>query len=47
MVGGIWLDGLRTTIVPLIFALVATGVASLGLHDHKAARLGPDACPPG
>lgn len=41
LVGGIWLDGLRMTIVPLIFALVATGVASLGMGDHhEAARLG-------
>ena len=41
LVGGIWLDGLRMTIVPLIFALVATGVASLNIGDHaEAARLG-------
>jgi Na+/H+-dicarboxylate symporter len=41
LVGGIWLDGLRMTIVPLIFALVATGVASLNIGHHaEAARLG-------
>lgn len=41
LIGGIWLDGLRMTIVPLIFALVATGVASLNIGDHaEAARLG-------
>ena len=41
LIGGIWLDGLRMTIVPLIFALVATGVASLNMGDHaEAARLG-------
>ncbi|MDO9364054.1 MAG: cation:dicarboxylase symporter family transporter, partial [Sphingopyxis sp.] len=41
LIGGIWLDALRMTIVPLIFALVATGVASLNIGDHaEAARLG-------
>lgn len=29
LIGGIWLDALRMTIVPLVFALVATGVANL------------------
>ena len=41
LIGSIWLDGLRMTIVPLIFVLVATGVASLNIGDHaEAARLG-------
>ena len=41
LIGGIWLDALRMTIVPLIFALVATGVASLNIGDHaEAARIG-------
>jgi Na+/H+-dicarboxylate symporter len=36
VVGGIWLDSLRMTIVPLVFALVVTGVASTA----EAARAG-------
>jgi Na+/H+-dicarboxylate symporter len=38
LVGGIWLDGLRMTIVPLVFALVATGVASLRMGGEGEAR---------
>lgn len=41
LIGGIWLDGLRMTIVPLIFALVVTSVAGLVIaHDGEGARLG-------
>lgn len=41
-VGGLWLDALRATIIPLVFALVTTGVASLSLNrtDASASRLG-------
>lgn len=28
LIGGLWLDGLRMTIIPLVFALVVTGMAS-------------------
>lgn len=37
LIGGLWLDALKMTIVPLVFALVATGVANL--------RLGSDGAP--
>lgn len=41
LIGGIWLDGLRMTIVPLIFALIVTGVASLRLGSSgETAHLG-------
>lgn len=42
LVGGLWLDALRATIVPLVFSLVVTGVAGLGrtLGDRSAAHLG-------
>lgn len=36
-VGGLWLDGLRMTVVPLVFALVVTGTASL---RAEAGRMG-------
>jgi Na+/H+-dicarboxylate symporter len=28
VIGGIWLDGLKMTVVPLVFALIVTGIAS-------------------
>lgn len=37
-VGGLWLDALRMTIVPLIFALVVTGVADLARADDGPAK---------
>lgn len=37
LVGGLWLDSLRMTVVPLVFALVTTGIAGLRV---KAGRLG-------
>lgn len=40
LVGGIWLDLLRMTIVPLVFALVATGTADLRARGAEAGRLG-------
>ncbi|MFC3714513.1 dicarboxylate/amino acid:cation symporter [Sphingoaurantiacus capsulatus] len=41
LVGGVWLDALRMTIVPLVFALVVTGVAGLRLGAQgEATRLG-------
>lgn len=44
LIGGIWLDGLRMTIVPLVFALIVTGVAGLrfgssGEATHLGQRL--------
>lgn len=38
LVGGLWLDSLRMTIVPLVFALVVTGVADLAIADDGPAR---------
>jgi Na+/H+-dicarboxylate symporter len=38
LVGGLWLDCLRMTIVPLVFALVVTGVADLATADDGPAR---------
>jgi Na+/H+-dicarboxylate symporter len=38
LVGGVWLDSLRMTIVPLVFALVVTGVADLATADDGPAR---------
>jgi Na+/H+-dicarboxylate symporter len=41
LIGGLWLDCLRMTIVPLVFALVVTGVADLATADDgPAARIG-------
>nr|WP_281423073.1 cation:dicarboxylase symporter family transporter [Sphingomonas colocasiae] len=41
LVGGVWLDALRMTIVPLVFALVVTGVADLATsEDHADRRIG-------
>lgn len=41
LIGGLWLDALRMTIVPLIFALIVTGVASLRMgSDGEATHLG-------
>ena len=37
-VGGVWLDALKMTIIPLVFALVATGVASLRETARGEAR---------
>jgi proton glutamate symport protein len=37
LIGGLWLDMLRMTVVPLVFALVVTGVAGL---RSEAGRLG-------
>lgn len=40
-VGGLWLDALRMTIVPLVFALVLTGVAALsGGHGAPGSVIG-------
>lgn len=44
LIGGLWLDGLRMTIVPLVFALIVTGVADLrfgssGTATHLGRRL--------
>ncbi len=38
LIGGLWLDALRMTIVPLVFALVVTGVADLATADDGPAR---------
>ena len=38
LIGGLWLDCLRMTIVPLVFALVVTGVADLATADDGPAR---------
>ena len=38
LVGGLWLDALRMTIIPLVFALVVTGVADLARADDGPAR---------
>lgn len=40
LIGGIWLDLLRMTIVPLVFALVTTGMADLRARGAEAGRLG-------
>lgn len=41
LIGGLWLDGLRMTIVPLVFALIVTGVADLRFGSSgKATHLG-------
>ena len=41
LIGGLWLDALRMTIIPLVFALVATGVARLSsTQGEGAAHLG-------
>jgi len=41
LIGAIWLDALRMTIVPLVFALTVTGVASLSLGSSgDATHLG-------
>ncbi|MDP1028472.1 cation:dicarboxylase symporter family transporter [Sphingomonas sp. KR1UV-12] len=41
LIGGIWLDALRMTIVPLVFALIVTGVAGLRLGSRgEAMHLG-------
>jgi proton glutamate symport protein len=41
LVGSLWLDALRMTIVPLVFALVLTGVADLATaRDHPGQRIG-------
>jgi proton glutamate symport protein len=41
LIGGVWLDALRMTIVPLVFALIVTGVASLRLGSgDDASHLG-------
>ncbi len=41
LIGGVWLDALRMTIVPLVFALVVTGVADLATaEDHADRRIG-------
>lgn len=41
LVGGVWLDALRMTIVPLVFALVVTGVADLATaQDHADRKIG-------
>lgn len=40
VIGGIWLDLLRMTIVPLVFALVTTGIADLRARGAEAGRLG-------
>jgi proton glutamate symport protein len=37
LTGGLWLDGLRMTVIPLVFALVVTGIAAL---KAQAGRLG-------
>src|SRR5215213_1441499 len=37
-VGGLWLDGLKMTVVPLIIALLITGVVS-GSDQAKAGRI--------
>jgi Na+/H+-dicarboxylate symporter len=39
LVGGIWLDALRMTIVPLVFALIVTGIAANVTADMTAASL--------
>ncbi|OQW43817.1 MAG: hypothetical protein A4S16_04840 [Proteobacteria bacterium SG_bin6] len=39
-IGGIWLDLLRMTILPLVFALVTTGVADLWSRGAEAGALG-------
>lgn len=33
-VGGLWLDGLRMTIIPLVFALIVTGIAAAARTAH-------------
>jgi proton glutamate symport protein len=38
LVGGLWIDSLRMTILPLVFALVVTGVADLATRGDNAAR---------
>lgn len=38
LTGGLWLDALRMTIIPLIFALVVTGVADLARADDGPAK---------
>ena len=41
LLGGLWIDALRMTILPLVFALVVTGVADLALGgDHAGRRIG-------
>jgi len=41
LLGGVWIDALRMTILPLVFALVVTGVAELGMgSDDSGRRLG-------
>jgi proton glutamate symport protein len=40
LIGGIWLDLLRMTILPLVFALVTTGVADLRSRGAEAGALG-------
>src|SRR6186713_1869829 len=36
--GGLWIDALRMTILPLVFALVVTGVADLAMSNDHAGR---------
>jgi proton glutamate symport protein len=41
LLGGLWIDALRMTILPLVFALVVTGVADLTMNgDHAGRRIG-------
>lgn len=42
LVGGIWLDGLRMTIVPLVFALLVTGVAGLRVGVDGGGSVGDE-----
>lgn len=43
LIGGLWLDGLRMTIVPLVFLLIVTGVSSAARTGANgvARRVGP------
>ena len=34
LVGGLWLDALRMTVVPLVFALIVTGIAAAAAHSR-------------
>lgn len=40
IVGKLWLDALRATIVPLVFAMVTTGIAKLGRDSRDLAQIG-------
>src|SRR3569833_1641853 len=38
LLGGLWIDALRMTILPLVFAFVVTGVADLAMNNDHAGR---------